>query len=505
MSEQNKVNLIENTIFQNGSDIIWNTDVSWDLSKTPARNLSETDIRSKGRTWSSIEVVDNILYAIATSTVTLQRYGSPSVSWVTVYAFNADNGAKIWDYCANSSDHFSTLAIANGVVYFGSGVNDVVNGGYFNVLGDFVSGTYLYALDALSGELIWRISCRVFYSTPVTDNGEVFINSGHSILCIDGFDGEIVWNYTANDIMIVAPTIANGVVYVPSYDGILYVLNATDGNKIWSLMIDKGFSKIAVINGVVYAPSGDGNIYALNAQTGATLWSSRTIPPEFSWVNSTFHSNLLYANDVLYFGSVSDQHIHIRSPGKADFCQMSFRSLVLALDINTGHKIWNYTLDNHQLMYPVSVDDGIIYTEFGRTILGLDFRNGALVWNFTREDLWSNSHTAVAYGVLYAGFSDGQLYAIKPPSAELDSLPSVPLEVIVVIILSIIGIILGLLFYFNKHQKAALDKKSLSDKNIKLEKKIGATTLSFLSYNHCVCFIIGIQRYNFSYFVPSFT
>jgi len=109
VSEQNKVNLIENNSFQNDSDIIWKTDVSWDLSKTPARNLSETDIRSKGRTWSSIEVVDNILYAIATSTVTLQRYGSPSVSWVTVYAFNADNGEKIWDYCANSLITFPLL------------------------------------------------------------------------------------------------------------------------------------------------------------------------------------------------------------------------------------------------------------------------------------------------------------------------------------------------------------------------------------------------------------
>ena len=200
---------------------------------------------------------------------------------------------------------------------------------------------------------------------------------------------------------------------------------------------------------------------------------------EFSWVNSTFHSNLYMLMMFYILVRVSDQHIHITSPGKADFCQMSFRSSVLALDIYTGHKIWNYTLDNHQLMYPVSVDDGIIYTEFGRAILGLDFRNGALVWNFTREDLWSNSHTAVAYGVLYAGFSDGQLYAIKPPSAELYSLPSVPLEVIVVIILSIIGIILGLLFYFNKHQKAALDKKSLTDKNIKLEKKNWSNTLKF--------------------------
>ncbi len=259
--------------------------------------------------------------------------------------------------------------------------------------------------------------------------------------------------------MIVAPTIANGVVYAPSYDAILYVLNATDGSKIWSRMIDKGFSKITVINEVVYAPSGDGNIYALNAQTGATLWSSRTIPPEFSWVNSTFHSNLLYADDVLYFGRVSDQHIHITSPGKADFCQMSFRSSVLALDIYTGHKIWNYTIDSHQLMYPVSLDDGIIYVEFGGNILGLDFRNGALVWNFTRENLWSNSHPAVANGVLYAGLSDGQLYAIEPPSAELDYPPSVPLEFIVVTIFSIIGVISGLLLYFKKHRKVALDKK----------------------------------------------
>jgi uncharacterized repeat protein (TIGR01451 family) len=97
--------------------------------------------------------------------------------------------------------------------------------------------------------------------------------------------------------------VANGVVYVGSQDdyrvsigGNVYALNASTGAKLWSFATgDTVFSSPAVANGVVYVGSFDGNVYALNASTGAKLWSFQT--------GYYVSSSPAVANGVVYIGA----------------------------------------------------------------------------------------------------------------------------------------------------------------------------------------------------------
>ena len=74
-----------------------------------------------------------------------------------------------------------------------------------------------------------------------------------------------------------SPAVANGVVYVGSYDNNVCALNASTGAKLWSYAAGSYVeSSPAVANGVVYVGSYDNNVYALNAKTGAKLWSYAT-------------------------------------------------------------------------------------------------------------------------------------------------------------------------------------------------------------------------------------
>ncbi len=70
---------------------------------------------------------------------------------------------------------------------------------------------------------------------------------------------------------------ANGMVYVGSYDKNVYAQNAKTGAKLWSYTTGGVvYSSPAVANGVVYVGSYDKNVYALDAKSGTKLWSYTT-------------------------------------------------------------------------------------------------------------------------------------------------------------------------------------------------------------------------------------
>jgi len=62
-----------------------------------------------------------------------------------------------------------------------------------------------------------------------------------------------------------SPAVANNVVYVGSWDGSLYALDARSGTKFWSYQTGDGiYSSPTVVNGVVYVGSDSGKLYAFH-------------------------------------------------------------------------------------------------------------------------------------------------------------------------------------------------------------------------------------------------
>jgi outer membrane protein assembly factor BamB len=95
----------------------------------------------------------------------------------------------------------------------------------------------------------------------------------------------LLWNYTTSNGVWSSPAVVNGVVYVGSEDifytgapygtgpqygyvGNFYALNAANGHKLWNYSIPDGGSSPAIADGMVYVGSFDSNVYALNASNG---------------------------------------------------------------------------------------------------------------------------------------------------------------------------------------------------------------------------------------------
>lgn len=70
------------------------------------------------------------------------------------------------------------------------------------------------------------------------------------------------WVFQTGNFISSSPAVVNGIVYVGSFDGNLYAIDAISGTKEWTYKIGSIDSSPAVVNGVVYVGSDDHNLYA---------------------------------------------------------------------------------------------------------------------------------------------------------------------------------------------------------------------------------------------------
>ncbi len=154
------------------------------------------------------------------------------------------------------------------------------------------------------------------HSSPAVANGVVYVGSfDRNVYALDAATGAVLWSYTTGNSVNSPPVVIGGVVYVGSDDGNIYALNAATGAALWSFTTGAPVaSSPAVANGVVYVGSGDGKVYALNATTGVSLWS---------FTAGIISSSPAVANGVVYVGS-DDNNVY-------------------ALDATTGAVLWSYT------------------------------------------------------------------------------------------------------------------------------------------------------------------
>jgi outer membrane protein assembly factor BamB len=319
-----------------------------------------------------------------------------------VYAVNTETGKARWSFATAGERRFtapgihgaiprtelmpdpfdvflSSPAIANGVVYVGSGDHDV------------------YALDAATGELRWKFATgNVVHASPAVANGTVYVGSwDRNMYALDAATGKERWRYQTGDDTVIynqvgiasSATVANGTVFFGCRDGHFYAVDATTGALRWSHDNKMGWviASPAVRDGVVYFPTSDGTRFkALDAATGAVKFNVQTKAVSFS-------SPALVGN-VVYFGT-SDGWLH-------------------AIDARDGKPIVDFQTDGNKANAAQWVDaNGHMR---GAAMYDDPTYDGMIVGHFRGLTLGSIlSSPVVANGVLYVGSTDGNLYALR--------------------------------------------------------------------------------------------
>jgi polyvinyl alcohol dehydrogenase (cytochrome) len=151
------------------------------------------------------------------------------------------------------------------------------------------------------------------------------------------------WTLTTAGAISATPTVDDGTVYVPDYDGKLWAVAAGSGRVLWSRDIssytgvagDQSRTSPAVYHddlilgdGWLLSPNTSGaRVFAVDRRTGALVWSTRV---------DTDPAAIITGSPVVYGGVA---YLGISSKGEGSTAD-SFRGAVIALDAATGRLLW---------------------------------------------------------------------------------------------------------------------------------------------------------------------
>jgi outer membrane protein assembly factor BamB len=319
-----------------------------------------------------------------------------------VYAIDAATGQSKWTFATKGERRFtapgihgaiprtermpdpfdvftSSPAVANGIVYIGSG------------------DQHVYALDASTGALRWSFATGdVVHASPAVSNGVVVIGSwDRNVYALDANNGREKWRYTTgNDTVIYnqigiasSAAIANGVVFVGGRDGKFHSVDFATGAVRWVHNNNGGWTiaSPAVRNGIVYFPTSDGTRFkALDAATGDAKINLQNKAVSFS--------SPAIVGDVALYGT-SDGYLN-------------------AVDLRDGTIKARFQTDG-------SKENGAKYTDAEgrmqtRTMYPDRTLDGMMIGMRTMMTLGSVlSSPVVSNGVVYFGSTDGHLYAVR--------------------------------------------------------------------------------------------
>ena len=250
------------------------------------------------------------------------------------------------------------------------------------------AGNYMRALDAATGEQLWRHG-KIYdsHSPPTLSNQRVYVGTHGSgdnyVYALDVATGEVRWRTPTDSPVEYAPIVFEGVVYIGSLVGQVHALDVDTGELRWQYEITGLVWSFSLSDGVVYVESSreKGIMHALDAATGELLDDSA---PYEDTGEIAVYEDLIYSSDP--------------------------EGNLLALDADTGEIRWEFKKEMSARKPVVSV--GVVYIgAFDGNLYALDAKTGELLRRY-QVGSYVGSFT-LSEGVAYVSSGDGYLYAFQ--------------------------------------------------------------------------------------------
>jgi outer membrane protein assembly factor BamB len=131
----------------------------------------------------------------------------------------------------------------------------------------------LYAFDPATGSELWHVPTEdLILPAPTYADGVVYFGSSDKrVYAVDVESRQLKagWPFETEEAIWASPLVADGRVYVVSMDHHLYCLDAETGQEIWSEEVGGAMAAQPTLeDGILYVGAFDGQVHAIHADTG---------------------------------------------------------------------------------------------------------------------------------------------------------------------------------------------------------------------------------------------
>ena len=281
----------------------------------------------------------------------------------------------------------------------------------------------LYAVDAATGELSWRIPLEDDRSLLAAADDVAYATANNFLHALDPKTGEFLWSHRSQPSIASYPIVADGVVYIAGANGVMYAIDAASGESRWENRIPNSSfpSSPGLWQGAVYISSTFGTLYAFDAASGEILWEAQT-SSKGAYQSPVVGDGAIYLpnNAHLYAFDASDGSPLWKVEARLEFdSRMTFDQGVLyfddrgnlrAIEAATGADLWQRDISPSKAA--PTVLDGVIYVGTYPFLYALDAVTGETLWTYETEGFVAGS-PVIEDGVVYFGSTDDYLYALS--------------------------------------------------------------------------------------------
>ena len=242
---------------------------------------------------SSLLLYDNLLIS-CTFNSWITNENSKSHERNVIYALDINNEGKMKWNVQVAGDIFSSPCICDKKII---------------VIGSLDSK--IYAID-MRGNIIWTFNTGdSIWSSPATNNHEIFIGSDDCYLYSINLNGGLNWKRMLEGKIRATPSLMKSTnsLFIGTHKGIMYCLDQSDGSIKWKYETGKPIlSSVAISKDHIFFGCSDKKIYSLHSINGSIKWKYET-------GDKVWSSPVITQNDdgkeegMLYVGSL-DSHIY---------------------------------------------------------------------------------------------------------------------------------------------------------------------------------------------------
>jgi outer membrane protein assembly factor BamB len=288
-----------------------------------------------------------------------------------------------------------------------------------------VDGGKVYTLDAggtvtafssASGARVWSASVTPdneksregFGGGLAMDGGRLYAATGYgTVVGIDPSNGSILWTKRIGKPIRSSPTAAGGKIYFVSTDNILYALNDSDGQQLWTARgLPQPASLLsnvspAVGGNVVIAPFPAGDVVAYEVSSGKAAWTD----------------SLTRSSETTAAGILGDPARPVIDHGVV--FAVSHGGKMIAVSESTGERVWTRNLGSTQM--PWIAGDTVYVVDLNGKLIALSRADGKVRWtaDLPASGRWNGP--LLAGGKLWLVSGDGLLVGADARTGQVSS------------------------------------------------------------------------------------